>query len=145
MPDPHSLQRFIDAQASVYADVLAELRAGRKTSHWMWFIFPQCKGLGRSSTAQHFAITSLAEARAYLEHPTLGARLRECTKLVNQLDHKSIEQILGSPDNLKFRSSMTLFLQASPPGSSDYQLFTSAIEKHFHGQPDPLTLSLINV
>lgn len=145
MADPHNLQRFLDAQAEVYEDVLAELRAGCKTSHWMWFIFPQCQGLGHSSTARHFAIASLAEALAYLEHSALGARLRECTKLVNHIQNKSIEQIFGSPDDLKFRSSMTLFLQASQPGSSDYQLFTSALGKHFHGQPDPLTLSLIKV
>lgn len=145
MPDPYNLQRFLDAQAGIYDDVLAELRAGRKTSHWMWFIFPQFKGLGHSSTAQHFAIASLEEARAYLTHPTLGTRLRECTKLANQIENRSIGQIFGSPDDLKFRSSMTLFLQASQPGSSDHQLFTSAFGKYFHGQPDPLTWSLIKV
>lgn len=145
MPDPHNLQRFLDAQAEVYEDVLVELRAGRKTSHWMWFIFPQCQGLGHSSTARHFAIASLAEARAYLQHATLGARLRECTELVNRIQNKSVEQIFGFPDDLKFRSSMTLFLQASQPGSRDCQIFTSALAKHFHGQPDPLTLALIKV
>jgi uncharacterized protein (DUF1810 family) len=143
MTDPHNLQRFLDAQADVYGDVLAELRAGRKTSHWMWFIFPQVQGLGQSSTAQRFAIASLDEARAYLAQLTLGARLRECTELVNQIQNQSVERIFGSPDNLKFRSSMTLFLQASQPGSGDQQLFSSALAKYFGGQPDSRTLSLI--
>lgn len=143
MPDPFHLQRFLDAQGVVYDDVVYELSAGRKTSHWMWFIFPQIRGLGHSSTAQHFAISSLDEARAYLAHPVLGARLRECTHVVLQIQNRSVEQIFGSPDNLKFRSSMTLFLQASAPSSADHQLFSSALEKFFDGEPDSLTLSLL--
>jgi len=143
MADPYKLQRFLDAQADVYDDVRAELRAGRKTSHWMWFIFPQMKGLGQSSTAQYFAIASLDEARAYLAHPTLGVCLRECTGLVNQIENRSAEQIFGSPDDLKFRSSMTLFLRASEPSSGDHELFSATLQKYFNSQPDPLTLSLL--
>ena len=125
--------------------MIAELRVGRKTSHWMWFIFPQLKGLGRSSTAQYFAIASLDEARAYLAHLPLGTRLRQCTELVNHIQNSSVEQIFGSPDDLKFRSSMTLFRQAAPLGSADHQLFAAALAKYFAGQPDPLTLALIKV
>jgi len=143
MTDPHNLRRFLDAQAQVYDDVVAELQAGRKTSHWMWFIFPQCRGLGHSSTAQYFAIASLDEARAYLAHLPLGTRLRECTEAIDRIQNKSIQQIFGSPDDLKFRSSMTLFRQAAQLGSRDHQLFSAALGKHFHGQPDPLTLALI--
>lgn len=142
----YNLQRFLDAQADVYEDVVHELSNGRKTSHWMWFIFPQIRGLGHSSTAQHFAIISLDEARAYLSHRILGSRLRECTGLVLQIRNRSIDQIFGFPDNLKFRSSITLFLQASsndPALASDRQLFSSALEKFFHDDPDPLTLSAL--
>lgn len=141
--DRFDLKRFLDAQAGVYDDVVEELSNGRKTSHWMWFIFPQIRGLGLSSTARHFAISSLDEARAYLAHPVLGARLRECTRLVLEIPNRSLEQIFGSPDNLKFRSSMTLFLQASAPASNDHQVFSSALEKYSHGEPDSLTLSLL--
>ena len=143
MPDPYNLQRFLDAQNDVYTDVVRELTAGRKTSHWMWFIFPQIKGLGLSSTARHFAISSLDEARAYLEHPILGARLRECTRLVNHIENASLDKIFGSPDNLKFRSSVTLFLTASGAGSADQQLFAGALEKYSRGEPDSMTLSLL--
>lgn len=143
MPDPFNLQRFLDAQTDVYNDVVRELRSGRKTSHWMWFIFPQIKGLGLSSTARHFAISSLEEARAYLQHPILGARLRECTRLVNQIENASLNQIFGSPDDLKFRSSMTLFLKASDAGSADQQLFIAALEIYSRGEPDALTLSFL--
>lgn len=141
--DPFDLQRFLDAQAGVYQDVVRELSNGRKTSHWMWFIFPQIRGLGLSSTAQHFAISSLEEGRAYLAHPVLGARLHECTSLVLQIPNRSLEDIFGSPDNLKFRSSMTLFLQAAAPVSADHQVFSSALEKYSSGEPDLLTLSLL--
>jgi uncharacterized protein (DUF1810 family) len=140
--DPFHLQRFLDAQADVYGDVLAELRVGRKTSHWMWFVFPQFRGLGHSPTAERFAIRSLEEARAYLAHNLLGARLRECTALVNQVAGRSIEEIFGFPDHLKFRSSVTLFLQASSSGD-DQQLFSAVLAKYFRGEPDPLTLSLL--
>jgi uncharacterized protein (DUF1810 family) len=109
MTDRFDLQRFVDAQAPVYPRVLAELRQGRKQSHWMWFIFPQIAGLGHSPMAQRFAIASRAEALAYLGHGVLGSRLRECTALVNAVEGRTINEILGSPDDLKFRSSMTLF------------------------------------
>jgi uncharacterized protein (DUF1810 family) len=111
--DPYSLQRFLDAQAPVYERVLGELRAGRKRSHWMWFVFPQIAGLGQSEMARRYAISSLAEAKTYREHPVLGARLRDCTALVNQVDGRSIDEIFGYPDDLKFHSSMTLFARAA--------------------------------
>jgi uncharacterized protein (DUF1810 family) len=134
--DPHNLQRFVDAQDTIYDSVLAELRAGRKTSHWMWFVFPQIQGLGHSSIAREFAISSRAEAEAYLKHPILGPRLRECTRLVNLVEDQSAEEIFGAVDNLKFRSSMTLFAQAA----SDNQLFLEALQKYYGGKLDPLTL-----
>ena len=134
--DPHNLQRFLDAQNPVYAQVCSELRAGRKKSHWMWFIFPQIRGLGYSPLAQKFAISSLQEARAYLDHQILGARLRECCRLVNLVQSRTIEDIFGYPDDLKFRSSMTLFAQATP----DDQIFQDALEKYFNGESDPSTL-----
>ena len=135
--DPHDLQRFVDAQERVYHQVIAELRAGRKQSHWIWFIFPQIAGLGHSPTAQFYAIRSLAEAKAYLEHPLLGPRLRECTSLVNQAEGMSIHDIFGSPDDMKFRSSMTLFAQAT----EDKEPYRTALEKYFNGQPDQQTLA----
>src|SRR5215467_5629624 len=107
--DRYNLKRFVAAQDPVFEQVRGELRAGRKRSHWMWFIFPQIRGLGQSSTALHFGISSLQEARAYLRHPLLGSRLRECTALVNALQDRSIEEVFGYPDHLKFRSCMTLF------------------------------------
>ncbi len=112
--DPHNLQRFLDAQSPVYSQVLAELREGRKRSHWMWFIFPQIAGLGSSPTAEHFAISGRAEALAYLAHPILGPRLRECAALVNQIPNRTITDIFAYPDDLKFRSSITLFAAAAP-------------------------------
>ena len=136
MGDPYDLQRFVDAQSPVYQRVCAELRNGRKTSHWMWFIFPQIRGLGSSPLAHKFAISSLAEARAYLQHPDLGPRLIECTRLMNLVEGRSINQILGYPDDLKFRSSMTLFARAS----SGDQVFADALQKYFAGKPDPATL-----
>jgi uncharacterized protein (DUF1810 family) len=134
--DPHNLQRFVDAQEPVYATVLGELRAGRKRSHWIWFIFPQIAGLGHSPTAQHYAIQSLNEARAYIEHSILGPRLRECTGIVNSIEGASIETILGYPDDLKFRSSMTLFTHAT----EDNDVFHAALKKYFDGNPDEQTL-----
>jgi uncharacterized protein (DUF1810 family) len=134
--DPYNLQRFLDAQNPVYAQVCSELRAGRKRSHWMWFIFPQIQGLGYSSTAQKFAISSLQEAKAYLDNPILGARLRECCRLVNQVEGRSIEGIFGYPDDLKFRSSMTLFAHAA----SDNRIFRDALEKYCNGERDALTI-----
>ena len=130
-----NLDRFVEAQEPVHARALDELKAGRKQSHWMWFIFPQIAGLGRSAMAQHYAIQNLAEARAYLAHPLLGARLRECTQATLNIEGKSAHDIFGSPDDLKFRSSMTLFDLASPNG-----IFRSALEKYFSGDADPMTL-----
>ena len=136
MRDPYDLQRFVDAQNPVYDRVRAELQEGRKRSHWMWFIFPQIAGLGSSPLARRFAISSLSEAAAFLEHPILGPRLAECTKLVNHVEGRTIEQIFGYPDDLKFRSSMTLFARAS----ADNQVFVDALQKHFDGEFDPATL-----
>ena len=134
--DSYSLRRFLDAQAPVYAQVCSELRAGRKRSHWMWFIFPQIQGLGYSPLARKFAIASLQEAKAYLDHPILGARLKELCRLVNRVEGRSIEEIFGYPDDLKFRSSMTLFAHAA----SDDQIFRDALEKYFNGEDDPATV-----
>lgn len=139
MDDPHRLQRFVDAQAPMMDAVLAELRDGRKRSHWMWFVFPQMAGLGRSPTAQHYAIASLDEAKAFLAHPELGTRLRRCTELVNAVAGRSVHEIFGSPDDVKFHSSMTLFNHASdgdPP-------FAAALDKYFAGADDPATLSIL--
>lgn len=130
------LERFVEAQEPVIERAMAELRAGRKTSHWMWFVFPQARGLGHSPMAQRFALSSRAEAEAYLRHPILGPRLRECTRLVNAVDGRTIEEIFGHPDHLKFRSSMTLFAHAT----ADNQVFADAIDKYFGGEYDPLTL-----
>lgn len=135
-PDPFDLQRFVDAQASVYHTVIAELRAGRKRSHWIWFIFPQVAGLGHSPTAQRYAISSLEEARAYLRHDVLGPRLHECAQLVNQIAGRSITEIFGSPDDLKVRSSMTLFAKAT----GDNQDFVALLDRYYDGEQDPLTL-----
>jgi uncharacterized protein (DUF1810 family) len=136
MPEFYDLDRFVAAQASVYARVCEELRAGRKASHWMWFIFPQIAGLGVSATACRFALASRAEAAAYLQHPVLGPRLIECTMLVNRIAGRSAFEIFGSPDDLKFRSSMTLFAEAAP----DTIVFKEALQKYFVGEPDRQTL-----
>ena len=139
MNDPYDLNRFVAAQADMFDDVLAELRAGQKRSHWIWFIFPQMKGLGRSPQAQHFGIGSLAEARAYVNHLVLGPRLAECTRLVNQVEGRSIHEIFGTPDDLKFRSSMTLFSRAA--GTDP--IFAAVLKKYFNREPDDLTLELL--
>ncbi|MDH4085670.1 MAG: DUF1810 domain-containing protein [Candidatus Krumholzibacteria bacterium] len=139
MSDAYNLHRFLAAQENVYDTVLDELRARRKSSHWIWFIFPQITGLGRSGMAQQFAITSLDEAKAYMQQPTLGPRLRECTQLVLDVNGRSAEEIFGYPDHLKFRSSMTLFLTAS----SDNTLFNNALLKYFDGKPDQMTLDIL--
>ena len=131
-----TFERFVEAQNPVIGRVLAELGAGRKTSHWMWFVFPQIQGLGHSPMARRFAIASRAEAEAYLQHPILGPRLRECTQLVNTVEGRSIEAIFGYPDYLKFRSSMTLFAHVA----ADNQVFRDALRKYFGGEYDPLTL-----
>jgi uncharacterized protein (DUF1810 family) len=136
MNDPFNLQRFVDAQSPIFDQVCSELRDGAKRSHWMWFIFPQIKGLGASPLARKFAISSREEAEAYLRHPTLGPRLRECTRVINLTEGRSIEQIFGSPDHMKFRSCMTLFAHAT----TDNQVFMDALQKYFGGKFDPLTL-----
>lgn len=137
MDDRFNLQRFVDAQDPIYGQVCAELRAGRKTGHWMWFIFPQVAGLGRSVLARKYAIGSLKEAEAYLGHTLLGPRLNECTGLVNSVSGKTIDQILGTIDGVKFRSSMTLFAAATD-GENEFE---DAIEKFFNGERDPHTLA----
>lgn len=134
--DPYNLARFVEAQAPLYAQVLAELREGHKASHWIWFVFPQLAGLGYSTMAQHYAISSRDEAAAYLAHPILGPRLRETTDLVNRVEGRSARDIFGYPDDLKFRSSMTLFSAAT----SDNALFETALRKYFGGVSDPMTL-----
>jgi len=139
MDDPFNLDRFLAAQASVLPQVLAELGAGSKRSHWIWFIFPQMKGLGHSPQSEYYGIGSLAEAAAYARHPLLGPRLDECTRLVNQVKGKTIDRILGYPDDLKFRSSMTLFARAAP----ENPVFAEALTKYFGDRPDPVTLELL--
>jgi uncharacterized protein (DUF1810 family) len=138
MTDTFDLKRFVDAQAPVYQRVTAELRQGQKQSHWMWFIFPQLAGLGHSAMAQRFAIGSRDEALAYLAHGILGPRLRDCTALVNAVENRTTRAILGSPDDLKFRSSMTLFGAVSSDPA-----FAEAIAKFFGGAPDRATLDLL--
>jgi uncharacterized protein (DUF1810 family) len=137
--DPFDLARFVDAQAPVIDGVLSELRAGAKRSHWMWFVFPQIAGLGFSPMAQRYAIVSLDEARAYLAHPVLGPRLRICTEAVLSVEGRSAHTIFGSPDDLKFHSSMTLFRIAAP----DEALFVAALAKYFGGQDDAATLAKV--
>jgi uncharacterized protein (DUF1810 family) len=137
MDDRFQLRRFVDAQQPVYETVLHELRAGRKRSHWMWFIFPQIAGLGHSAMADKFALSSLDEAVAYLAHPVLGRRLRECSMLVAAVEGRSIAEIFGHPDDMKFRSSMTLFSQAAP----EEPIFVACLRKYFGGEPDPQTLA----
>lgn len=137
--DPFDLQRFVEAQEPVYAQVCAELSEGRKRGHWMWFVFPQIRGLGHSPTAQHFAIRSRAEAEAYLRHPVLGTRLRECTALVNAVQGREVSEIFGYPDDLKFRSSMTLFVEVAPEDA----VFRQALDKYFEGEPDERTVELM--
>jgi len=139
MNDRYQLSRFEQAQAPVYEQVLAELREGHKRSHWMWFIFPQLAGLGHSAMAQRFAIASLDEAKAYLAHPVLGARLRECARLVLAVPDRSIHYIFGSPDDLKFRSCMTLFSRAAPAEP----VFQQCLQKYFAGHGDPQSITLL--
>ena len=136
MNDPYDLRRFESAQNPVFEQVCTELREGEKRSHWMWFIFPQLRGLGHSQMAVRFAISSREEAEAYLKHPVLGPRLRECTRLVMLVEGRSINQIFGYPDDLKFRSSMTLFASVA----SENQIFKDALEKYFAGEFDQITV-----
>lgn len=136
MGDPDKLQRFIDAQKPVYLRALAELKNGEKQSHWMWFIFPQIVGLGHSEMARRFAIADKAEALAYLQHPLLGARLRECAQAVLQHIERSAQQIFGSPDDMKLRSCMTLFAQVEP-----YTEFQLVLNQFYNGEMDNATLT----
>ena len=130
--------RFIEAQAPVIEQVRRELEAGSKRTHWMWFVFPQLRGLGRSPTAQHFGLAGQDEARAYLTNPVLGPRLVECTALVNHVEGKTADMIFGSPDTMKFRSCMTLFATLQP------KPFEDALRKYYDGKPDPMTLELLH-
>lgn len=134
-----NLERFITAQAPVYAQALAELRAGQKQTHWMWFVFPQMMGLGQSSASRAYGIQSLNEARSYLAHPVLGTRLRECCQAVMNVRGKSAHDIFGTPDDLKFRSSLTMFTEAAP----QELMFFNLLEKYFDGEPDEATLELL--
>jgi len=135
--DPFNLQRFVDAQAPVYRGVVEELRAGRKRTHWMWFVFPQLLGLGGSPMAVRYGISSLDEAGAYLRHELLGPRLHECIRLVNQVQDRTIGEIFGSPDDLKLCSSMTLFAQATQDNTD----FVALLDKYYDGRHDQLTLT----
>jgi uncharacterized protein (DUF1810 family) len=139
--DPHNLNRFVQAQADDYEQALAEIRSGRKQSHWMWYIFPQFDGLGFSSTAKRYAIKSVAEAQAYLGHPVLGPRLRECAEAVLSVEGRSALEIFGSPDDLKLRSCATLFAYVSPTGS----VFHRLLDKYYQGERDSKTLSLLGI
>lgn len=134
--EPHDLNRFVDAQKENYDEAVAELRAGRKQSHWMWYVFPQLAGLGQSSMAIRYAIRSADEARAYLDHPVLGRRLIECAEAVLAIENKSANDIFGSPDDLKLRSSATLFAHVAPGRS----IFARILEKYFDRKPDPRTV-----
>lgn len=138
--DPHGLQRFVDAQNTLYDNVISELRAGRKGTHWIWFIFPQLRGLGRSPTAQHYGIASREEAVAYLEHEVLGPRLRECTRLVLAIEDRSAGEVFGSPDDLKLRSSMTLFARCTDENAD----FLGVLDKFYGGEPDPATVERLS-
>jgi uncharacterized protein (DUF1810 family) len=139
MDDPYNLARFVAAQQAVFARVCAELAAGAKQSHWMWFIFPQLRGLGTSALAERYGISSVDEARAYLDHPLLGSRLRECTQLVNAAGRRTAQAIFGYPDYVKFRSCMTLFAIACADIDS---VFHEALQRYFAGEGDPLTVRL---
>jgi uncharacterized protein (DUF1810 family) len=139
--DPFNLQRFLGAQEDNYEDAIAEIRSRKKRTHWMWYVFPQFDGLGSSSTAKHFAIKSLDEARAYLEHPILGARLRECAEAALHIDGKSATEIFGSPDDLKLKSCATLFACVSLPES----VFERLLDKFYAGRRDHRTLELLGL
>jgi uncharacterized protein (DUF1810 family) len=139
--DPHDLNRFVEAQVGVYDRALAEIRSGRKQSHWMWFIFPQFDGLGFSSTSKHYAIKSAAEAKAYLNHPILGLRLVECAEAALSVQGRTALEIFGSPDNMKLRSCATLFASVSQPGS----VFDQLLDKYFQSGRDSKTLRLLGI
>ncbi len=135
MSDPYDLHRFVTAQEGVYEAALAQLRAGRKTGHWMWFVFPQIAGLGMSPMSQRYAIASRAEARAYLDHPVLGPRIAECARILTELPGRDAEAIFGGIDAVKLRSSMTLFARAS----EDDLVYATVLDQYFGGEPDPQT------
>ena len=137
--DPYNLSRFVQAQEQTYDQALAELNAGRKRSHWMWYVFPQLDGLGSSPITKRYSIKSEAEARAYLDHPVLGQRLVDCAEAILRVEGKSAREILGSPDGLKLKSCATLFARVSPPGS----VFERILEKFYSGEPDAATLRLL--
>jgi uncharacterized protein (DUF1810 family) len=137
--DPFDLQRFVDAQDRVYDTVLDELRGGRKRGHWIWFVFPQLQGLGRSSTAMRYGISSLEEAQAYLAHEVLGRRLRQCAQLVGRIEGSSADDIFGWPDNLKVRSSMTLFSRATDDAAD----FRAVLDKFYDGVEDAVTVEML--
>lgn len=139
MTQQFDLQRFIDAQQAVYETARAELRAGHKRTHWMWYIFPQIAGLGRSDTARRFALSGIDEAQAYLAHPLLGERLEECCRILAATEGRTASQIFGYPDDLKLHSSLTLFAQAAP----GQPLFNACLARYFNGQRDPATLELL--
>jgi len=141
MDDPFNLSRFVRAQEDDYQQALSEIRRGRKRTHWMWYIFPQVEGLGSSPTSREYSIKSLEEAKAYLEHAVLGPRLLECAEAVLQVEGRSVAEIFGFPDDLKLRSSMTLFKCASPPGS----IFDRVLQKYFGDEPDAATLRLLDI
>ena len=138
-PDPHDLERFVAAQNPVWDHVRAELRRGRKSSHWMWFVFPQLAGLGSSPTARAYALSGLDEAQAYLAHPVLGPRLREAAELAAAVQGRTASEVFGYPDDLKLRSSMTLFARAAPQDP----VFTAVLDRYFGSDPDPRTLELL--
>jgi uncharacterized protein (DUF1810 family) len=140
MDKDYDLQRFVDAQEGIYPTALAELRAGHKRSHWMWFIFPQIEGLGHSEMARRYAIASSDEAAAYLAHPILGKRLRECASSVAMHGDRSVNEIFGHPDELKFHSSMTLFADVAP----DEAIFQACLDRFFDGEPDPATIERLS-
>jgi uncharacterized protein (DUF1810 family) len=139
--DPHNLNRFLKAQESVYERALAELKSGRKRTHWMWYIFPQIDGLGYSPTAKHYSIKSIGEVRQYLDHPVLGKRLVECTEAVLAVKGGALSEIFGYPDDLKFKSSMTLFEKIAGPGA----VFSSALDRYCNGERDAATLRLLEM
>jgi uncharacterized protein (DUF1810 family) len=139
--DPYNLNRFLQAQEDDYEQVLTEIKRGQKRTHWMWYIFPQIDGLAFSSTSRHYAIKSIEEARAYLQHPLLGPRLRECADAALRVEGRSARQIFGSPDDLKLRSCATLFACVSPPGS----VFDRLLEKYYANERDDRTLHLLGI
>lgn len=139
--DPYNLRRFVEAQEDDYERALSEIRSGRKRTHWMWYVFPQIDGLAFSATAKHYAIKSLDEAKAYVDHPILGPRLLECAEAVLQTEGRSAKEIFGSPDDLKLRSCATLFACALPPGS----VFDRLLKKYYPGGPDERTLQLLGI